>query len=282
MNIRKFLITTILVSLIAIATGAFAATSNLFIITDNGWSYGEGNLRNQRTGINGGIADFVFNGGQDNMCQNWWWYRTICDTREYALSNQVQIVAGANVAELVYYESLANGTIPNALEIRLRYTLTGFSPEHAQLKINWTVRNLSEVCTPFDFFAYTDPGWGTGAIGTLTNNNFIEKEILLEDINNPRRLLLTAQMSNLVGWEIAKFPQNLSQLSDGDIDNLTNATTPLGPGNVTAALQWHFILPQHAVASGTFTKDLTIPEVNSLLLALPGLASLVIWRRRKS
>lgn len=275
-------ITTILISLIVIAAGAFAGTANSFTITDNGWSYTESNLLNQRTGTNGGLANFVYNGGQDNMSQNWWWYRTICDSREYALSNQVQLVTGANVAELVYYESLADGTIPNALEIRLRYTLTGFSPEHAQLKIDWTVRNLSEVCTPFEFFAYTDPGWGTGAIGTLTNNNFIEKEILIEDTDNPRRLLLTAQMSNLVGWEIAKFPQNLNQLADGDIDNLLNATTPLGPGNVTAAFQWSYMLPQHGVASGTFIKDLTIPEAHSLLLALPGLASIGIWRRRKS
>lgn len=266
---------------------AIGGTADWFTITDNGWSYTEYNLKNFRTNPNAGLANWKFGTGPDNLTQNWWWYRTLDDTREYAMSNQVQIVQGVNIVEMVYYESLANGLIPNALEMRLRYTLTGISPTAAKVTINWEARNISQYATPFDFFAYLDPDWGVQTVGSLQSFSPLVGKILLDDLAGDRQLLLTAQPDHLACWEIAASNSTIGKLSDGNVNNLSNTVTPLGPTSATAALQWRFDLQPYQLAKGTLTKEIClpeqeeiIPEAGSLALALPGLGMLALLRRR--
>jgi len=71
-------------------------------------------IRGERITSAGGLGDYKSLGGTapDHMFQNWWWYRTGTDTREFALSNLTAFEQPqANTVSLTYEES---GLIPIA------------------------------------------------------------------------------------------------------------------------------------------------------------------------
>ena len=71
-------------------------------------------IRGERITSAGGLGDYKSLGGTapNHMFQNWWWYRTGTDTREFALSNLTAFEQPqANTVSLTYEES---GLIPIA------------------------------------------------------------------------------------------------------------------------------------------------------------------------
>src|SRR5262249_55892111 len=120
-----------------------------------------GGLIGQRFGAGGGTGN-LFAGGFDHLFQNWFWYRGIGDTREYALSNQIFGAAAGNQARLIYLEPTNDGATPNVLLFDLQYTIHDVTPEipsvhhKCELVIAIKVRNVSPLTQPVEFFSYND------------------------------------------------------------------------------------------------------------------------------
>lgn len=257
---------------------AFADVINDFSLVDGGVTYAEREI-NRNGGSGAGSADFIL-GGADHMFQNWWWFRAGGMTAERGIANQVSgAVTSPNSASLVYHEAVeGHGT----LEFRFDYTVTETIPGTAGLvQIAYSIRNLMNSPTDVNFFSYTDydlngtAGDDSATIGGASNNRQRVFEPGVEG-------LVIASGSSLTGWEIADFAVIRNALTDGDIDNLANMTSPFGPDDYTGAFQWATALSAAGTLGDTFTgsltKSVTIPEPASLaLLSLGGLALL---RRR--
>ncbi len=250
-----------------------------FSIVDGGVTYAEREI-NRNGGSGSGSADFIV-GGTDHLFQNWWWFRAGGMTSERALANQVHgAVTSPNSASLIYHEAVeGHGT----LEFRFDYTVTETIPGTAGLvQIAYSIRNLMNQATELNFFSYTDYDLnGTASddqatIGGASNH----RQRIFE---SGFEAMVIASATSLSGWEIADFADIRNALTDGDIDDLANMTSPFGPGDYTGAFQWSVDLsPAGSLGdtlTGSLTKSVTIPEPASLaLLSLGGLA--LIRRRR--
>lgn len=287
------------------AAGVYAdAPVNSFTLTDPvfGWTYQESNLIGQRTTATGGLPSVFSVNGLNQLQQDWWWYRsgtgTFADTREYALSNETSFTQlAANKVQLTYLEPAENGGLPGALQFQLEYTLTATSTAAAQVEIDWTVSNLTNNNLAVNMFGYIDPD----LMNTADNDSALKLQfdnvsgqVRIFDGGTPATMDLiagTAERSpNLLAWEVATFDTTRAKLSDGDLDNLSNTVSNLlGPGDVTTAFQWQNTVQAGGSCSGTLIKSPSnciptpvVPELGSLVLALPGLAALTALRRRKN
>lgn len=286
---KKLAVITISLFVIVTMLGTLAYTQpvNNFTLNSNGWEYREDGLRLNRANESGGLpTTFKFNNNFDQMFQDWWWYRSTGDTREYGLSNQIGFAQpNPTAVSLVYSEPINDGATPNALRFNVDYFLTGISPTLARLDTIWTVTNTSDTTASLDFFAYADPDLENNPNNDTGIRDFFNSStgrIRVTDGTSPVFMTFTAGGGNLVGWEIDEFPDLRQKLTMSGINNLSNTTTPFGPDNVSLAFQWRVasLAPGQRV-SGTFSKEVLIPEASSLLLAIPGLASLSAWRRRR-
>ncbi|MCS7190648.1 MAG: PEP-CTERM sorting domain-containing protein [Fimbriimonadales bacterium] len=162
-------------------SGAIGTTAPGFLqLVDGGWTYRVDNTFSAaaRTGVGGGLANYVRGATPDHLYQHWWWYRGRftdaqggSDSREFALSNLdvANSFAGAVSGQyaygvLTYNEPVAG--VANALRIRLSYAFDGIvgapgtgtfqSLGVAILSVRWTITNTSGRPIEVNFFNYID------------------------------------------------------------------------------------------------------------------------------
>ena len=121
-----------------------------------------------------------------------------------------------------------------------------------------------------DYDLYGTPG---GDVASIVGLNAIEQ------YDSVSGLTLDTIVNAYSRWEIANFPVILNKLNDGVATNLANATSPLGPGDVTWALQWDFTLSSSGQQSEFIMSEDNrtqmsgkIPEPVTLILLGSGLA----------
>ena len=154
-------------------SGTISTTGSGFLqLVDGGWTYRVDNILGAavRTGINGGLANYVRGSAPDHLFQHWWWYRGSfaggpSDTREFALSNLVPALSSAGAVPgqyafgvLTYDEPVAG--VANALRFRLSYAFDGInsgaggfqSLGTAIMSVRWTVTNTSNRAIEVNFF----------------------------------------------------------------------------------------------------------------------------------
>jgi len=245
-------IALVLVHVLAVGTGA-AQTISTFTITDGNCTYRLSNLIGHRLDAGGGVAGLVM-GPANYVDQNWFWYRTSTDSREYALSRQVVGTAAGNQARLVYLEPLFDGQVPDALLVDLQYTISDMSGSappacrHCELVIAVKVRNL-QMDAPYsvDFFAYNDMGLNsmptTDSASIAGSANHIQL-VFDPGLQNlcPASGIFKVSSTALAAWEIDQMPNIVSKLSDNVPSNLSNSVSPFGPGDYSGAQQWRFVL----------------------------------------
>lgn len=264
----------------AFGVSALAQTSS-FTLTDGPWTYAERAITGAttRTGAGGGSADFT--NGTENLFQNWFWYRSTGDTREYALSNQTAFnQPAANVVQLQYTEPNAAG---GSLIIDMTYRLTSLSATSAITVIDILI--TSRGSNDAHLFPYIDYDLAGSTSNSATLQSFSSTGGAMQVTHTSGNFgwfEVQAPGGGLSGWEITSFATTRGKLANATIDNLSNSGSPFGPGDFTGAFQWSMQMGDGQQARLRVIKGINaVPEPGTLLAIGAGLAALAARRRRK-
>lgn len=287
---------------LALASAAEAQTLAQFALRDGVFKYSESGITGAtiRTGTGGGTANFGLTGtntgvgstaivaSTDYLFQNWWWYRSAGDTREFALSNQTfatQLTAGS--AFLRYVEPIGgNATANGTLTFELTYTLNQITPTQAAVTINWSITNNAQTRQELSFFSYSDSDIGSS---TSTNsaqylnaagvNYFYNQE---STTLNSRFFTVGADLRTNDSWQMGDgFASGRFGLTNATVTNLANIINPF-VGDFAGAFQWNLAIDAGQTIGGRVTKgyNYTVPTPGAL--ALLGIGGLVAGRRRRA
>lgn len=286
---------------LALASTAEAQTLSQFALRDGGFKYAESGITGAsiRTGTGGGTANFGLTGTNtaagnttvisttDYLFQNWWWYRSAGDTREFALSNQTAgIQLTGNSAFLRYVEPIGgSGTANGTLTFELTYTLNQISPTQAAVTINWNITNNSQTSQPVSFFGYGDSDIGT-ATGNAAQylsasgvNYFYNQE---STTLNSRFFTMGADLRTNDAWQMGDgFATGRFGLTNATVTNLSNTINPF-TGDFAGGFQWDLVIPAGESLGGRLTKGYNYVVPTPGAMALLGLGGLIAGRRRRA
>ncbi len=262
-----------LAALAAIVPAASSlAQTNSFSISDGSATFSLDNLRASRTSSNNGTGSFTTGTPTTNhMYQNWFWLSAGTDTREYALSNQTYSAdLGSNAEVLEYLEPANNGATPNALKIRLDYTLhdlaaSGGRSDEALLTITFQITNrLPTQLANIQFYHYADfDAAGSSAGDSAIVRGGDNQTQVISDSGNagqlPARIDYAVSSADHLGYQMGVYPTVRNLLTDSALSGLSGAGSPIAAGDYSGANQW-WILALGAAGSGqeTFTGSITI------------------------
>jgi hypothetical protein len=214
-----------------------------------------------------GMSEWLVD-GVDQLGFQWFWWRVGSTGPEQRLEQGAATITSQNtsrLAETTYdYGSFA---------ITVVYLLTGgTSGSHvADLAETITVVNNGSTALDLHFFQYAD-----FELGGTAGDDIVERvnANAVRQTETASNFILNETVVSPAGirWELQDFPNTIDKLDDQDADNLINAVSPLGPGDVTWAFQWDVSI----APSGTFliSKDKRfgpIPEPATMLLVGAGL-----------
>jgi hypothetical protein len=222
--------------------------------------------------------------GTSHLFQQWFFYRTGGMTNEESLGSLALINA-------VLADTNGSGQ-PNNLflsfggqgfEIDVNFTLDGFPAGSGVSDIaeQIEIRNTSGSPLAISFFQYADfdLGWWIS-----------DDQAMMVNPNTVRQWDPEVNVSETVAtpaadaWEIAYFASTINDLTDGGITNFNNTTSPLGPGDVTWAFQWDFVIAAGGAEGISKDKRLDtyiIPEPLTMLGLFLGVGSLGGYIRRR-
>ena len=206
--------------------------------------------------------------GTENLFQQWFWYRVgdgeggerSLDTLQLTSSQSL----GNNGLSLLYTDRQGQ------FQVNLNYFLLGGSTGSgsADLAEQIRIQNLTGSELDFHFFQYSDFDLG----GTV-----LDAGARLKDDNAIDQWDLHSVLSETVitpppdHWQIDTFPNVLLALNDQSPTTLTDATSPMGQGDLTWAFEWDKELGAHGSFLISKDKQIRVPDGSSSLLLL-GLA----------
>jgi uncharacterized Zn-binding protein involved in type VI secretion len=210
-----------------------------FTLIDGDASFRLTGIRGERTTTSGGLGDYKSLGAAspDHLFQNWWWYRTGADTREFALSNlTVFSQPQPNSVSLTYEES--------GLRYEITYTLTDAGDNRAVVSAQVFITNTSSAPISLNLFNYSDfdmEATPSGDRGELVRPGYMR----VFETNTAH----VAASEIPFAWQMGAFPGIRDLLTNTTIDNLNNSGSPFGPGDWTGAFQWQYTLDAGASRS---------------------------------
>jgi hypothetical protein len=237
--------------------------------------------------VNVGTQDGMFHWdvqGQNQLQQQWFWFR-IGSTAEHSIDTiSAPTFSTPNARSLT--TTYGNGQF----NVRIDYNLSGGAvvaagqTASADISEAITINNTSAAPLDFHFFQYSaftlgPPGSDVVQLGKNLHGLFNEAD----QTSGGSGLTETVVTPGANHGEAAVLGATLAKLNNGLADNLSDAMGPVGPGNVTWALQWDLTIAPGG--SAIISKDknlqvLIVPEPSVVALGALGLVAVIARKRR--
>lgn len=282
MNIVRSVPLILRVTLFAVLAGTGVQAAPDFTITDNTASFSLTGTPNAATST-GPTTDFRVGGSSnpDQTFQTWWWYRLTGDTRESALNSP-----NANwTIDLGGTRASKDFTLaPNVLAT-MTWFVAGVADGMGILESSLKVTNNTNDEISVSLFHYLDSTLG----GSINNESATFSPLT----NFPANIRITApnwranyiDESNpreSVGYAVGAFPTIRDRLTNNAVDNFGDTGLPFGPGDFTGGYQWNLTIAAGATDQVTMAYAVAaVPEPPSLVLAVLGLAGVLVLRTKK-
>jgi hypothetical protein len=221
--------------------------------------------------------------GVDQLAQQTFFYR-IGNGPELNVNSLVVMGQASNANTLSVQYGLSEDF--SFFSITMTYTLNGGGPGSgsSDLLVDIEIASHNEVPIDFHFWQYSDFDLNATALDTLVQASGSPgiNTVSQSDSGVALQELVISSMPGAISHhEVGFFADTLIKLIDGDADTLNDVGGPLGPGDLTWALQWDFTLQPED--SFFITKDLlltlTPPTIPSPSAAAFGLLGLALYRR---
>ena len=276
-------LTFLCAALCSLAGGAIqSAHGGLFTLTDD----------NSTASIDTGSSAGMFNwtvDGENQLAQQWFWYRVGNVAGEAPISGLKIALEGTSDLNFdTNPDALFTRYLGNGFQLELRYALDGGTKGSGSSDISEQISIINTTDGPLDFhfFQYSDFDLdGTSSVDSdtavFTNTNTVRQR---EGLSNIAETVVTPVAGHR---EIAFFNATLVKLNDALPTTLSDTPlgTVVGPGDMTWAYQWDFLIPVGGTVQISKDKNLNavVPEPSSLALASLaslGLLALLAKRRR--
>jgi hypothetical protein len=239
------------------------------------------------TANGGGMTSWIVD-GQNQLNQQWFWYR-IGDT---AAGNPNQKINALNATPLVS-QPLANilktTYIGEQLRVEINYTLNGQDPGSYGADIQETIKlkNISSSAYTLHFFQYSDFNLGGNPLGDSVQLNVDSGSGRFSGATQFKQssgssLIETAQTSDIPfpnHGETDFYGATLSRLA-GSYD--LNDSSSAGPGDVTWALEWDLGLAPGqtiSISKDKLFSGVMVPEPSIFGLISVGTIAIAVQRR---
>lgn len=267
------------VSVVALHLGTSLVQGQIFNLSDNNAT------ATVDVGSSAGMSNWTVQ-GQDQLFQQWFWYRVGNSGPEAPINTISPALAYATNGT----RGLSTTYSQAQFSVRVEYTLTGGLLGGTKSSIGEiiTINNLSLAPLDFHFFQYSDFDLGGDAAG---DSVVIGKNLFTGLYNTANQIhpLVTFHESVISPGanhaEVGFFPNTLNKLNDLNTDTLNDVTSLTGPGDVNWAFQWDFTINPGASAIINKSKYLeltAIPEPTSFTLLVSAAAFYVVRRSRRT
>ena len=273
----RFVTLTVFVSLFCLGVAAGPAMATTHTMTDSGAKV--------EIDINSSAGMYTWELGEvDHLSQQWFWYRIddVGSDREFSIDT-IDAAPAVTTAGTDYLKVVYSGT---DFDAEFKFTLAGgvlSSTFREEIKIV----NTSASPLDFHFFQYVDFDLGGSASGDMVA---IDLPDTADQWNTAATVTETDVSPDPNRYEVNTDSIRLTDLEDGDLDDLNNTIGPLSASNVTWAFQWDVTLDADLDGAGgaeggslLISKDkyLVIPEPVTLALLGLGILAYTAFRSRR-
>ena len=225
--------------------------------------------------------------GANQLAQQWFWYRVGNNANA-----PINAISSATASTFSGSRGLTTTYGNSQFSVRIDYLLSGGSSvgagQYAVSDIGEiiTINNLSSAPLDFHFFQYSDfdlGGAGNDTVQLGRNLRGLWNEAVQTDPTAGLTETVTTPGAN--HGEVAYFNSTLQHLNGGTAYNLSDAAGPVGPGDVTWALQWDFSIAAGSsaqIAKDKYLSVLVVPEPSAVALIAIGLIACAARSRRFS
>ncbi len=222
--------------------------------------------------------------GVDQMSQQWFWFR-VGNNPEQSLDSlpNTGVLATDTDFDPGNDTLLTRYTVP-AFEITAQYRLAGGLPGSgtSDLAEQIEIHNLTAAPLDFHFFQYVDfdlNGTPVDSSVQFTNaNTAVQTDglaVLSESVN-------TTLGASSTHREVNFLPVTLAKLNDGVPTTLSDVLGPIGPGNLTWAFQWDFLIAPGSTVIISKDKLVSVPVPEPTAIGALALAAVALLRRRNA
>jgi hypothetical protein len=237
----------------AVTYNLSAGNSSLTVTSDNS------------TGASGWLVD-----GLNQLHQQQWWYgpsaagQSSIDTLTLSSSGSIP-----SYAFFTYSDPGGEFTLSTTYLLQGGQAGSGVSNLTEQASVN----NLTNSPLTFRLYLYTDldlNGTPGGDTALITGNHHVDQW------EGAQVLAQTAIGPDANRTEVNIWPNTLNSLTSGAAYSLNNVNGPLGPNNVTWAVEWDVVIPSRGSFQLSLVNNITaVPIPSAVLLLGAGLLRLV-------